>query len=290
MARAIQQIEQDLAKLEETVTQLAEEFHSAYTQYLSLLGQSVQRQLVLASYHLCTQNYPESFLSLSFEQRQQLQQTLRQLGKQAQTRLNTSMAEQEQPASSQHEDATQTSEPLENQPQQQFVPAQALISSIEASETEAAEKEEGQQDNLTESLQQIEHTIAEILQTTSSEANRKLQEAGILPEHLPVKMLESAMHSDQTGSAANSPPNLANLLLEVGTDEESRDSRVLQLTAIHLRLSEIEFSEPALNAQRSQIRQIWEKIGKTQKQYQKKQQERAVAAAESAWRASWFED
>ena len=43
--------------------------------------QSIEQQLILASYQLCTQIYPDSFLDLSLNQRQELQQSLRSLGK-----------------------------------------------------------------------------------------------------------------------------------------------------------------------------------------------------------------
>jgi hypothetical protein len=87
MVRAVERIEQELARLEQSVTMLAQEFHDTYSQYLTALGQAVRQQLILASYHLCTHGYPEQFLQLSLKQRQQLQQSLRQLTKTAQSTL-----------------------------------------------------------------------------------------------------------------------------------------------------------------------------------------------------------
>lgn len=83
MARAVEQIEQDIAALEEVVSAIAVELRSAYASYLKALGQAMRQQLILASYHLCTQGYPKAFLGLSFSQRQQLQQAIRKLGQQA---------------------------------------------------------------------------------------------------------------------------------------------------------------------------------------------------------------
>ncbi|MEB3177461.1 MAG: hypothetical protein VKL59_00215 [Nostocaceae cyanobacterium] len=80
MARAIEQIERDIAMLEVTLSALSTEIKSGYDSYLINLGKAVQQQLMLASYHLCTQGYPEAFLNLSFDRRQQLQQDLRKLG------------------------------------------------------------------------------------------------------------------------------------------------------------------------------------------------------------------
>lgn len=89
MARAIERIERDILAIEEAIQAIAQELQSAYTSYLTTLGQAVRQQLILASYHLCTQGYPENFLSLSLNQRQQLQQAIRKLGQQTAEQLQT---------------------------------------------------------------------------------------------------------------------------------------------------------------------------------------------------------
>ncbi|MBD2463265.1 hypothetical protein H6G89_19710 [Oscillatoria sp. FACHB-1407] len=87
MTRAVDQIERDIAALEQAVVAIAQDLHTTYEDYLTDLGQAVKRQLVLAAYHICTQGYPDRFLQLSLSQRQELQQTLKQLAQQAQTQL-----------------------------------------------------------------------------------------------------------------------------------------------------------------------------------------------------------
>ncbi|CCH65707.1 hypothetical protein RINTHM_12470 [Richelia intracellularis HM01] len=57
-----------------------------------------------------------------------------------------------------------------------------------------------------------------------------------------------------------------------------------------LRLGEIEFANKQLSSLRKQIRYILGKLNKLGRQYQQKQREYSIAEAESAWRASWFED
>ena len=79
MVRAKERIEQDLAGLEEALAALNLEFRSTYEGYLTALGQAVRQQLILACYHLCTQAVPESFLKLSFDARQKMQQSVRRL-------------------------------------------------------------------------------------------------------------------------------------------------------------------------------------------------------------------
>ncbi|WP_017319247.1 hypothetical protein [Mastigocladopsis repens] len=108
MAKAIERIEQDILALEEAIRAIAKELQSAYTNYLTSLGQTVRKQLILATYHLCTQGYPESFLSLSLHQRQQLQQTIRELGQQTAEELPTLIKnEQEQQEEASEEEGEQ---------------------------------------------------------------------------------------------------------------------------------------------------------------------------------------
>jgi hypothetical protein len=87
MARAIERIERDIAELSATIEKIADELDNAYQNYLTMLGQSVGQQLTMAVFHLCTQGYPEKFLNLSPNQRQQLQQGIRKLGQQTINRL-----------------------------------------------------------------------------------------------------------------------------------------------------------------------------------------------------------
>lgn len=79
MVRSVEQIEQDITILQDALRAIAQDFETLYAQYLHDLSRSTAKQLILAAYHLCTQGYPDGFLRLSFSQRQELQQALRQL-------------------------------------------------------------------------------------------------------------------------------------------------------------------------------------------------------------------
>ena len=87
MARTIQQVKQELEALEQNVAETATQLQTTYDDYLDLLSESAQRQLILASYQLCTKIYAEAFLQLSFSQRQKLQEKLRELGKEIKPEL-----------------------------------------------------------------------------------------------------------------------------------------------------------------------------------------------------------
>ncbi|MEG4422226.1 hypothetical protein QUA70_27120, partial [Microcoleus sp. LAD1_D5] len=95
MVRPRERIEQDLAGLEEALAALKLEFSNTYEGYLTALGQAVRQQLILACYHLCTQAVPESFLKLSFEGRQKMQQSVRALAAASEEKLRSLVSESE---------------------------------------------------------------------------------------------------------------------------------------------------------------------------------------------------
>jgi hypothetical protein len=137
----------------------------------------------------------------------------------------------------------------------------------------------------------LEEAIAHSLKTLSLEVNCLFQEAGVLPQKLPVPLLEAATTASETvAEIAVGPPNLMNLLIETENPSEAEDSSMTQLFAIQLRLSEIEFADANVRSARNQIRQLEGKVHLLGREYQKKQRERIIAEAEAAWRSSWFED
>jgi hypothetical protein len=289
MARALERIEQDLAALEEAIALLATDFQTTYSKYLTLLGQAVRQQLILASYQVCTQGYPDAFLSLSFERRQNLQQAIRQLGKQAREQLLSHLEQSKnliQPES--NDEPEQTPQPL---PGLFELPigSDAPPDTSQTAETTNVPPTKAEQ--LQKWQEKLEEAIAQTLQTISLETNRLLQQTNIIPGKLPSAVLEAASKVDtSTESATAGSPNLLNLLMETESDGDSEDSTLTRIVAINLRLSEIEFADPALSAARNQIRNLSAKGSKLQRDYLKIQRERAVARSEAAWRSSWFED
>ncbi|MBD2109196.1 hypothetical protein [Nodosilinea sp. FACHB-13] len=98
MVRPVESIRKDLNGLEGATATLAEEFSQIYATYLTVLGQTVRRQVVMATYHLCTQVYPEEFLALSVSDRGRLQQGMQTLGSKAQGWLQQLMEPDPSPA------------------------------------------------------------------------------------------------------------------------------------------------------------------------------------------------
>ena len=307
MAKAIERIERDIAALEEATSAIAEELSKTYERYLIALGQAMRQQLILASYHLCTQGYPEAFLSLSFSQRQNLQQEILKLAQNAKQQLfakfnppNLAKLEYLPPDLSPKTEISEQSigiiwenalkaEKLEEeatQTQENDLPAEKAIAPL----PNQLENKLSKPEKLMLWQEQLESAIAKTLQKLSRDTNLFLQKSGILPKKLPEPVLEAAAKVEAAGESMPGPPNLLNLVIETESDPESQISSITHLIAIHLRLSEIEFAEPAVAAARHQIRHLYGKLSNLRREYQKKQRERAVAEAEIAWRASWFED
>lgn len=274
MTRAIERIEKDIIALKEATRAIAQQLNLAYARYINTLGLALQKQLILASYYLCTQGYPDEFLNLSLNQRQKLQQSIRKLSQQAAQELISYI---------QPPEVTQTEVVLETEEEE------------EKDEQEEKEQQPQALDpsnpiELVEWQQEVEEGIEETLKKVSQGANIIIQKTGVLPKKLPEPILTAATAASESSSdMMPSLPNILNLVIEISDQEDAEDS-ITQIMAIHLRLGEIEFADVTLLTERKRIRNILMQLSKVGREYQKRQKELKIAEAEAAWRASWFED
>lgn len=280
MARTIERIEKDITELKEAISAIAQELNLAYTKYINTLGSALQKQLILASYYLCTQGYPDEFLNLSLNQRQKLQQGIRQLSQQAAQELSSYI---QPPEVTQIETIVETEKNEETGQEEE-----------ENAEKELKILDPSNPIELAEWQQNLEEAIQETLNKASQSANILIQKTGVLPKKLPEPVLiaatAAAASSESSSNMIPSPPNLLNLVIEISNEEDSEDSSLTQIMAIHLRLGEIEFAEATLLSERKAVRNILMQLNKLGREYQKRQRELKIAEAEAAWRASWFED
>lgn len=282
---ARERIEQDLTELSEAMAALNLEFRSTYKGYLTALGQAVRQQLILACYHLCTQAAPESFLKLSFDGRQKMQQSVRSLAMASQEKLRSLVTQSE----SESEIESESESEIESESDFFDINFQLPARNNQLSMANSPESWARWQES-------IEKSIANIIKLLSRDTNRLLKQVGILPHQLPEPVLLAASQADSSGDSVAGPPNLLNLIIETNDSSESeslgetRGTTAIQITAIKLRLSEIEFADADTSAWRQQIRNLSVRLNAIGRDYQKKQRELAVVEAESAWRASWFED
>lgn len=342
MTRTVEHIERDLSALQQSLSDLAQELHSAYGGYLTELGQAVRQQLILASYYLCTQGYPEHFLKLSLHQRQQLQQALQKIGQQGKQQLAQPLSQPNnssepilprQPIGDEKAEAEAIANSLAEggftvvvesaEGIEEIIKASELaLKKAELSHAQFLSDESGSTDEMTDEMDdgamaelsapdeqsdaiapaqaeftpftvgrwhdEVEKAIETVLQRVSQSANQVLQQSKILSAKLPHPVLEVAAKAGVGTETAAGPPNLLNILVE--TESESNQSSVEQIMAIRLRLAEIEFNSPGLMAWRAKIRELMARLSQFKRDYQKKRRELAVAQAESAWRASWYDD
>jgi hypothetical protein len=139
----------------------------------------------------------------------------------------------------------------------------------------------------------IEKTISQTLDRVSKQANKHLQEVGIIPSRLPAKIMEIAIQAEDSGGSNSLKPlhfpNILHLAIETEKNSKKPAVPIAQISLLRLRLSEIEFADTMLNAQRSQIYTLLKKISKLRQQYRDTQKEYTRAEAEAAWRTSWYE-
>ena len=346
MTKSIQQTKQELDDIKSLVAETAIELQNGYRSYLELLSQSVKQQLILASYQICTEFYPQSFLDLSLSNKQDLQQTLRQIGIDLQPEFLSIIEQQElepEPnelnlmaeliknlpkAKIKNKSRENAEASIEENPEidleslkeglanVEFIEIHALDES-EIAENEAVEQSNGEDlKEKTESIartpnekiefdnpkhllswhKQIERKIKKSLDNTSKRVNKHLQDAKVIPDRIPAKIIDVAMQTEGSKRGKNSQrlpnaPNILHLAIETELGKKSKSSQSLsQISLLRLRLAEIEFNDPMLNVHRNQVRSLVERIKKLNKQYKATQRLLAVAEAQAAWRSSWYED
>lgn len=276
MTGSIDQISRHLAALDRQIETMGDTFTETYRGYLKQLGQTVKQQIILSCYRICTENYPKRFLALSVSQRQTLQEEIQTLARQTVTDLNDLITPIEQTKIEQEELPDELEELLsETEPE---FPEEPSLTPLEA---------------LTIWQEQIERSINKTIKAASNHANRLLQEAEILPKRIPQAVLDAAAKEGNDSSAAN---NLLNVL--VSASEKSGDAEtpppaitaLMHIVAVNLRLSEIEFNDPALSNWRGKLRELKQQFQAMAKDYQKKRREQSVAEAQLAWKSTWIKD
>ena len=73
MSGTVELLTKQLAVLDHQAEELEASLRTTYGSYLNVLAKTLRQQLILASYYICTEGYPEDFLKLSLSQRHNLQ-------------------------------------------------------------------------------------------------------------------------------------------------------------------------------------------------------------------------
>ena len=143
---------------------------------------------------------------------------------------------------------------------------------------------------------QVERNIKKTLDSASRKVNLHFQESGIIPDRIPSKVIDVAIEADSGKGMKGDRklPNIPHVIHLAVENEQERKSKsvkdAMQISLLRLRLTELEFSDPMLNAKRGQIRNLVGKIKKLNSKYEATEREAAVLEAQAAWRSSWYED
>ena len=286
--KSVERIEQEIVELQQAVAALAQEFYETYRDYLDGLGQVVRQQLILASYNVCTQGYPANFLALSLSQQQALQKAVRTLAKQAQESLQEILQKPDEWVAVSRASVLMSEGATPEDPVKDLDESQGERQTPPVSDALTPE-------DVIQWQETLEQEIVYALRNASQDGNRLLQQASILPKQLPEAFLQQVGKADVV-EMGTSPPNLLNVVIEDPeklsfSEEDLEDPEsLLQIIAIQLRLTDIEFASATLTLLRNKTRSLSARLKKLRQLYRRKSRERAIAQAQQAWQASWFED
>jgi hypothetical protein len=176
----LEQLRQETTKLRITAAAIGVELRQVLMEYFDRLKYAVQQQLVLSSFHLCTQVYPEAFLQISTSNRESLQRRIRQLGIETATTLAGMLQ-----------------------------PLQVIDCGTETDPTA-----------LLEAWETIEVNITALLQDTSRHVNHLLQDGQVMQIKALDKLLATAVKAEATGRTVTNPPHLLKALVDQEEENE----------------------------------------------------------------------
>lgn len=296
MSKSIKQLRNDLTILNEKIKDLATNLQDLYYHYFEHLSSVVKRQLTVATYQICTQKYPTAFLDLSYQKRYDLQQKIKGLEtvfKEDLLKAFSSIALRHSVIELNNNQVIQEfyAKIIKAISEEEISPQENLsdVEITENSETDLTQEEELDSQDLIKLQLDIEDCLEESLTNISHRTNKYLQEAHILPDKIPSKIIEMALQAEENTSLVSGAPNLLSLLIE-REDKSDHNIDITPIVAVCLRLTEIEFNDPSLNLIRQKINTFLKQLDELDNEYQRKRQKYSIALAESAWRSSWHEE
>lgn len=293
MTGRLSKLQQDLTNLEKEVAELAQKMAERYQIYLNLLGESAYKQAIGAVYQICTRFYPGEFLALSHSNRQKLQEDIKNLSQETQASLN-------QLGTISFEQGTFSNIEISKNPSDSSNQTNLWQPFLAAASSPPSPPSINSPNVLLNWCRAIEKSCHDILNHLSKKINHQLQQSYILPSHLPSQVLDMAIQSEEAGQSLSGGHNLLNIIVEAKNQEQEEDedkedepdflmTKVTKITAIHLRLAEVEFADPRLGVERNQLRSLWEQLNRLGEKYHRTRKEYDIAQAEAAWRSSWYD-
>lgn len=300
MTKSIKQLNDNLIALDGRVQDLAQNLQLLYQDYLPHLITVVKRQLMIATYQICTQKYPEAFLRLTYSQRTKLQDKIKGLARDFSHKLVESYQEIELPdnalikdlhhqivaiVSSENNIPTLTAEKKENQ---EHLSAEVTKQTNELTTIDSCTLQLPPEE-LIQLQFDLDDSLDDCLIHLSHSANNCLQEVNVLSKKIPNQILAIALQAEENTSIVSGAPNLLSILIQK-EPKSDEDLEVNPVIAICLRINDLEFHDSKLNLSKQKINKILSQLNNLNEQYEELHQEYLVAQAEAAWRASWYED
>ena len=290
MLRSIDNVQQELEQIKQETKLAFRDLYPLYHQYLSQLSQSVKKQLILAAYQICTHIYPDEFLELSLNERFELQKTFKKLSQsfhdQLFSFLQNSLDFKDQDNLLNHsleiekDISRDIFKSLDHSNHHDPMLEDKFLESQEIIDPEILERW----------YLSLDKEVSAALYQLSHQSNYRLQQTRILPSQLPTKILEMAIQAEGQGSSNRQIPNLLDLVIETKKEDDKdkhfNEESAIRITAINLKLSELEFVDPQLGVLRKKIRNQGDKVKKIRERYRQNRKDFAKVKADAAWRSS----
>jgi BMFP domain-containing protein YqiC len=183
MGATIEQLHHEMGNLRKTTAEVGQALRQTLVEYFAALDRAAQKQIVLSSFHLCTEVYPEAFLERSVFERETLQQSIRQVGRQV---------------------------------------AESLVEILRTFQNLDLEGE-ADPVLVLEAWEELEDSVTELLREHSRRINYLLRDAQIMQIKSLNKLLDSADKATATGRTITNPPHLLKALVDPDEDEDSLD-------------------------------------------------------------------
>ncbi|WP_404787969.1 hypothetical protein [Altericista sp. CCNU0014] len=183
MGATLEQLHREMSQLRKTTAEVGQELRQVLAEYFAVLSRSVQKQIVMSSFHLCTEVYPEAFLERSVFERETLQKNIRQAGREISDSLAT------------------------------------LLNSFQELELEG----EADPILVLEIWEELEDGVTELFREKSRQIDHLLQDAQVMQIKALDKLLDSADKATATGRTITNPPHLLKALVDPDEEEDGLD-------------------------------------------------------------------
>jgi hypothetical protein len=251
MGATLEQLYRDIENLKKKAAEVGRDLRPLLTEYVSVLGGAVSKQLVLSSFYLCTQVYPDAFLALSVSERESLQKNIQSLG----DRLAGSLSEVQRP--------------LQDLELEREVDPTMLLEQWETLET----------------------ALAEVLREGTRQIDRQLLDHQIITVQSLDKLLSTADQAQEAGRTITNPPHLLKALVDPKELlEENLDPVVviyLQIGDLEFTHAELMNLRQKMRPLQQKLIQIQQTYAKKQEEHLTAE---AIAAWRASWTETRFLD